>query len=362
MNAKASVLVVDDEPAVGELLCRFLGREGFVSRSAADARAALRVAERAAFDLVISDIAMPERDGLWLLKELKARRPDLPVLMLTGLSTVQAAVECLRIGADDYLRKPVNMKELLSASHRALEKYRLMRENREYQRELEQRVSERTARLNQALGEIEQTYQTTLEALAAALDARERETGCHSERVMRFTLLLARKLGVPDSELRGIARGALLHDIGKIGVPDSILLKPAKLTEEEWVEMRKHPELGFQILKGIPFLEDARQIVLSHQERWDGTGYPRGLRGEEIPLGARIFAVVDTLDAMTSDRCYRKALPFSAAREEMIRCSGTQFDPRVVEAFLSIPEEQWTELRRKSVREPVDGSRSNRGA
>jgi len=342
------VLVVDDDPLVGEVLCRFLSCEDFESRGSASAQEALETTEMEPFDLVIADIAMPERDGIWLLTQLKARRPDLPVLMLTGLSTVASAVECLRLGADDYLRKPVDFSDLLTASRRALEKSRLARENREYQRELERRVEERTAKLNAALREIEVTYQTTLEALAAALDTRERETGCHSKRVMRFTVELARRLGVPESQIQGIARGALLHDIGKIGIPDRILLKPAELTAEEWVEMRKHPELGYQILKDIPFLEDAREIVLSHQERWDGQGYPRGLRGEEIPLGARIFTVVDAVDAMTSDRCYRRAITYSAAREVVIRHSGTQFDPGVVEEFLSISEAEWTELRRSS--------------
>jgi putative nucleotidyltransferase with HDIG domain len=347
MSPPTKVFVVDDEPMVSSVLCRYLAGEGFECRSSDEAPEALKAVETEAFDLVITDIDMPERDGVWLLKEIKARFPDLPVLMLTGLSTVQAAIHCLRIGADDYLRKPVDFSELLTASQRALEKCRLVRENRQYQRELEKRVEERTASLNQALREIQATYQTTLEALAAALDARERETGFHSQRVMRFTVALARRLGVQKSRMEGIARGALLHDIGKIGVPDSILLKPGKLTEDEWVEMRKHPELGYRILKRIPFLEEAREIVLSHQERWDGKGYPRGLSGEQIVLGARIFAVVDTLDAMTSDRCYRRALPYRAAREEITRCSGTQFDPLVVDAFLSIPEEDWTRMRRQ---------------
>jgi HD-GYP domain-containing protein (c-di-GMP phosphodiesterase class II) len=192
---------------------------------------------------------------------------------------------------------------------------------------------------------VEESYQTTLDALVAALDAREHETSDHSQRVLRFTLAIADRMGTPDHLLHDIGRGALLHDIGKIGVPDAILLKPGVLTAEEWEEMRRHPQIGWTILKSIPFLEGAAEIVLSHQERWDGRGYPRGLGGEAIPLGARIFAIADTLDAMTSDRPYRKRQGFPDAQAEIARCSGTQFDPKCVTAFLSLHEEEVAALR-----------------
>jgi len=249
------------------------------------------------------------------------------------------------MGADDYMMKPVDITELGISARRNIEKARLVKQNREYQQNLERMVEERTSKLQQALLEIRDTYQSTLEALATALDAREHETGCHSHRVMRFTVALARQLGVPEEKIKGMACGALLHDIGKIGIDDRILLKPSALNKEEWAAMRKHPEIGDQILKGIPFLQDARQIVLGHQERWDGLGYPQGLRGEQTPLGARIFAVVDAFDAMTSDRPYRAAMPYSVAREEIRHCSGTQLDRRSVDSFLSIPEEVWIRLR-----------------
>ncbi|MFQ5790096.1 MAG: HD domain-containing phosphohydrolase [Acidobacteriota bacterium] len=355
MPIEGRVLVVDDEPGVRDIVGRALTRQGFQCRSAALAEEALKMASREPFDLAIADIRMPGHDGIWLLKQCRERLPELPVIMLTAVSEAQTAVDCLRMGADDYLMKPVNLEQLAISSRRAIEKSRLVRENRKYQCKLERMVEDRTVKLRQALVEIEQTYQATLETLVAALDARERETGCHSQRVMCFTVRLARKMGVPEEEIQGIARGALLHDIGKVGVPDSILLKADKLTEEEWVEMRKHPEIGYQILHGIPFLEDAREIILSHQEHWDGKGYPRGLEGEKIPLGARIFAVADTLDAMTSTRPYRHALPYQAARAEIIRCSGTQFDPRVVEVFLSIPEKEWERIRQESSLEGKTG-------
>jgi putative nucleotidyltransferase with HDIG domain len=201
--------------------------------------------------------------------------------------------------------------------------------------------------LSLSLKEIEGTYEATLIALVSALDAREHEVQSHSQRVREYTLTLARKMGLHGNDLKDISRGALLHDVGKIGISDNILLKPAKLSEEEWLEMRKHPYIGYKILEGIKFLEGAALIVYSHQEYYDGTGYPRGLKGEEIPLGARLFAVSDTLDAMTSDRPYRKALSLEAAREEILRCSGTQFDPNVAKLFLSIARNEWLEIRER---------------
>jgi putative nucleotidyltransferase with HDIG domain len=226
--------------------------------------------------------------------------------------------------------------DLVRAVERALARSRADADRARYHRELEERVRQKTRDLAAALDSVADAYSTTLSALVAALDAREQETGDHSQRVVRFTLAIAERLGVESPELEEVARGALLHDIGKIGVADSILLKPGPLTPAEWTEMRKHPDIGYQIIGNIPFLRQAAEIVLSHQERWDGAGYPRRLAGEAIPRGARIFAVADTLDAIVTDRPYRKGRSFEEARAEIERCSGTQFDPRVVRAFLSI--------------------------
>ena len=198
------------------------------------------------------------------------------------------------------------------------------------------RYARRPADLRRALVEVEAAYHSTLYALVAALDAREHETGDHSQRVGRYTLALADRMGVPMEKRNDIFRGALLHDIGKIGVPDAILLKPGPLDAAEWEEMRKHPQTGFNILKSIGFLRLPAEIVLSHQERFDGSGYPRGLKGDRITVGARIFAVADALDAMASDRPYRRSLGFEQAIREIARQSGTQFDPQVVEALLAI--------------------------
>ena len=200
-------------------------------------------------------------------------------------------------------------------------------------------------RLRDALRLIERTYDSTLFALVNALDAREQETQAHSHRVMEFTRTMAERAGIEGDELTNIARGGLLHDIGKIGIPDGILLKPGSLTDKEWKTIRKHPYIGFRMLQGINFLVEPSKIVLHHQEKFDGTGYPSKLKGNEIPVGARLFAVADTLDSMTADRPYRKALTYGHAVDEMKKFAGTQFDPWAVEIFLNIKEEKWEEIR-----------------
>jgi len=278
------------------------------------------------------------------LSLVKEEDPETAFIMITGLMDINTAIDSLRIGACDFITKPFELPAIRRAVDRALERRRLLIENRFYREELERQVRERTLELNEALHDVEESYKITLEALVSALDAREHETHAHSQRVREYTLTLAQDLSLRHEELIQAGRGALLHDVGKIGVRDSILLKPGKLSEEEWVEMRKHPQIGYNILQSIEFLSPAAEIVLCHQERWDGKGYPNGLAGPDIPLGARIFAVVDTLDAMTSNRPYRKALSFETAWNEIRECSGTQFDPRVAEAFLAVPLESWISI------------------
>ncbi|MCK6545410.1 HD domain-containing protein, partial [Myxococcota bacterium] len=277
--------------------------------------------------------------------ELRRLHPEIAVIMMTGYGQVDTAVECLKYGASDYLTKPVRVNHLAASVIRALDRRRLELENRAYQRGLEGAVEEKTKELEVAYHEISETYRITLEALVTALDARECETGNHSQRVVKLTLAIADRMGITGTEREHLARGALLHDIGKIGVSDQVLLKPGKLTPDEWIEMRRHPEIGARILSGIPFLGPAAEIVLSHQERWDGAGYPRGLAKDEIPIGARIFAVADALDAITSDRPYRRGRPYSYACEEIAKHSGSQFDPDVVRHFLTITEADWNVIR-----------------
>jgi putative nucleotidyltransferase with HDIG domain len=259
---------------------------------------------------------------------------------------LEVAIGAIRRGAADYVTKPFNLEEVQIVIERTLEKRRLIRENREYQQTLERKVEERTR-------ELEESYESTLEAMITALDFRDNETMGHSRRVVEYAMIVARTMGVGEPELTWIRRGAILHDVGKIGVSDAILRKPGKLDAAEWDEMKRHPEMGYRMLKHIRFLAPALDIVHCHQERWDGSGYPRGLKGYEIPLGARIFAAVDTFDAMTSDRPYRAALAIEVAREEIRRFSGTQFDPDVAAAFLSIDERVWHEIRARVHRDAL---------
>jgi response regulator RpfG family c-di-GMP phosphodiesterase len=333
------ILIVDDDEAVRDVISVLLKEEGYHCVVATGPEMALDLAAAEETPLVISDMKMPGRDGLWLLENFRQRFPDTSVIMLTGYGDTEAAVDCLRRGAVDYLLKPPKLTDLIRAIERALAKRRIELARKRYQKKLERKVRDRTTELRSALKNIAHTYHNTLLALVAALDAREHETSDHSQRVVQYTSAIATIMGIKGGELEEIGRGALLHDIGKIGVPDAVLLKPGKLTPDEWTEMRRHPDIGHQMIQPIPFLHIPAQIVLSHQERFDGQAYPRKMAKEEIHIGARIFAVADTLDAMTSDRPYRKGTTFANAIQEIHRCAGSQFDPEVVKAFLAIGEE-----------------------
>jgi response regulator RpfG family c-di-GMP phosphodiesterase len=336
LAAPTRILIVDDDASVRDVISVLLQEEGYECRTAAGAEEALEIAAQEAPPLVISDMKMPGRDGIWLLEAFRERFPETAVVMLTGYGDTEAAVDCLRRGAVDYLLKPPKLTDLIRAIERALAKRRIELARKRYQKKLERKVRDRTAELRSAFKDIAQTYQNTLLALVAALDAREHETSDHSQRVVKYTVAIAQRLSMQGPDLEELGRGALLHDVGKIGVPDAVLLKPGKLTPEEWTEMRRHPDIGHQMIQSIPFLATPAIIVLSHQERFDGGGYPRKLKGEEIHIGARIFAVADTLDAMTSDRPYRKATSFENAMAEVQRCAGSQFDPDVCRAFADI--------------------------
>jgi response regulator RpfG family c-di-GMP phosphodiesterase len=340
-----NILVVDDEEAIREVVSTMLESKGYRCTAVSNGRAAQDHVKRATPDLVLSDMIMPEMDGIKLLEWLRQYDPEIPVIMVTAIHDISTALEAIRRGAYDYILKPFEKDQLYLGVNRALQHRRLVTENRNYQRDLEKQVEERTARLTIALAQLEQSYDDTLEALGSALDLKDAETEGHCQRVTAFTISIAKAMPVPNAYLPVLARAAFLHDIGKMGIPDKVLLKPGPLTDDEKVIMRRHCQIGYDMLIRIPFLRDAAEIVLAHQEFFDGTGYPRGLKGEEIPLGARIFAIADSMDAMLSDRPYRKALPMSYAREEIERCAGTQFDPRVVKVFRTIPEQHWIDLR-----------------
>jgi response regulator RpfG family c-di-GMP phosphodiesterase len=342
---KRRILIVDDEPSVGHLLSERLSSEGFECRTCLSGEAALEALARETFDAILSDMRMPGMSGLELLREVHKKYPQTTFLMGTAEDDIRVGIQAMKHGAADYLLKPFQLEMVSKSVDRALEKKRLEKELENYRLHLEELVEQRTKQLQAAMKRIELTYDETLEALGGAVDLRDNETAGHSRRVTLYCFEMAKGLGCAEDELKQIARGAYLHDIGKIGVPDAILLKPGKLTDEETEMMQTHARIGYELVSHIAFLAPAAQIVLTHQERYDGTGYPQGLMGKEIPLVARIFAVADTLDAMTSDRPYRRALPYSAAREEIIRESERQFDPQVVQVFLSIPEKVWGDIR-----------------
>jgi putative nucleotidyltransferase with HDIG domain len=341
------ILVVDDEDPIREIVCSMLAAANYKTRQASSGLKALAVLEAGEeFELMLSDLMMADLDGLGLLERTKEGYPDMPVVMVTAVHDISVALAAIRNGAYDYLLKPFEREQLLATVRRALENRRLKMENRKYQTELESLVDARTQQLQNAMANLERSYDITLEALGDALDLKDAETEGHCKRVTAFTIAIARAMGIPRDQIAVIARGAFLHDIGKMAIPDKILLKPGKLDPDEIVEMREHPYRGYQMLKKIPFLTEASGIVYSHQEFFDGTGYPRGLKGDDIPLGARIFAVADTLDAITSDRPYRKARSITEARKEIEIWSGRQFDPEVVKTFLEMPENIWADLRK----------------
>src|SRR6266567_6544031 len=302
------ILIVDDEETIREIVSSMLTSANFNCRQAASGMEALALLDSGEeFELMLSDLMMANLYGIGLLEKTKERSPDMPVVMVTAVHDISVALAALRNGAYDYLLKPFEREQLLATVRRALENRKLKLENRAYQTNLEALVTARTEQLRRAVRELEESYDITLHALGDALDLKDRETEGHSKRVTLFTIAIAREMGLSQDQVKMIARGAFLHDIGKMAIPDAILNKPGKLDPAEFETMREHPYRGYQIVRKIPFLSEAAEIVYSHQEKFDGTGYPRGLKAEEIPLGARIFSIADTLDAMTSNRPYRAA-------------------------------------------------------
>jgi cyclic di-GMP phosphodiesterase len=367
-NRAARILIIDDEPSVLSVLYALLNRT-HDCKTATSAVEAIEYLKEETYDLVLSDIMMPGMSGLELLAEITRRSRDTVVILISGNLNIQSAIEALRRGAFDYVTKPFNLSDVETAVARGLRHHWLLKANQQYEHHLEHLVDLRTdeltianSNLNATLEKLYMNYRATLRALAAALEARDVETKGHSERVVSYCLRLGKQIGLNDRQLITLENGALLHDIGKIGVPDGILLKRGALTEEEWTYMRRHVEYGAQIIRGIDFLEGASEIVAQHHERFNGSGYPNRMEGDQICLGARIFSVADAVDAMTSDRPYRAARSFDDAAEELIRCSGAHFDPIVVDAFTAVPLDGWREIRQLStepgscVKDPATGA------
>ncbi|WP_242346422.1 HD domain-containing phosphohydrolase [Anaeromyxobacter terrae] len=344
--APERVLVVDDDELILKALARILESSGFAPRCYDSPAAALDALEAERPVVIISDYMMPGMDGVAFLNQARERYPGAIRILCTAADDFRVALQAVNSGeVFRIVSKPWHQAELIATVTQAAEAARLRRENDRLTAEV-QRQNGQLREMNARLEEmVRARTQALLEGLIAALDYRDAETQWHSRRVSLFARRLARQLGMEEPDLTVVEHGALLHDIGKIGVRDRVLLKPGPLTTDEWTEMKRHPELGWALLQRVDYLRPASSIVLQHQEKWDGTGYPAGLRGDEIVTGARIFHVVDTLDAITSDRPYRRARPFDHAREEITRCAGTQFDPKIVEAFLSVSPEDWERIR-----------------
>jgi len=332
------VLVVDDESYVRDIICRKLTRESYSCDQAEDAEKALAMITQGSYDCILSDINMPGMDGIELLRNIRVADPDVAVIMVTGAPDLDGALEAMRLGAYDHLSKPLNLDHLSLTVERAVEKKRLVEENREYQRTLESKVSERTKQLHDANEELRRLFMGSIKALAQALEAKDEYTQGHSERVSEIAVGIGRFLSLSETEISDIWLAGLLHDIGKIGVRESVLNKPGKLDDEEWRAIQNHPVVAERILCPIEELTAVISIVRHHHERFDGNGYPDGLAGGDIPLGARILTVADAYDALTSRRPYRDALSVSDALSVLEDASGTQFDPVIVRAFLTSTE------------------------
>lgn len=331
-SQQETLLIVDDEPAIRSLLLRKLSREGYRCVEAHDTEQTLTTLETSPIAVVILDIKMPGKSGIALLPEIKSGFPDTAVIMATAVNDINVAIECLKQGADDYLCKPFNLEEIPLAVQRALEKRRLQIEIREYQQYLEEKVEWQMIEMRKlSLGAIE--------ALVSALEAKDKYTGGHSRRVTEVALAVGNELGLSSPDMEDLRWGSLLHDVGKIAVDQLIQNKPGKLTPEEYEHIMIHAHIGPGIVR--PVVNDAVvEMIEHHHDHYDGTGLHQIVAGIDIPLGARILAVADAFDAMTSDRPYRPAMSRKEALDEIKRCMRTQFDPVVANAFLRIMSRQ----------------------
>jgi response regulator RpfG family c-di-GMP phosphodiesterase len=359
--AAMRVLIVDDESSVRKVLAVMLEHAAIPYKSAPSGEEALKFLRSEPFDAVISDLQMPAMSGMDLLAQVRRQYPHLAFLMATGVDDIRVGIQAMHQGADDYLVKPLQMDAVMISLERAVQRKRLELEVENYRRHLEEMVAERTQELQTALQLVERSYGDTLQALGEAIDLRDSETAGHSRRVSLYSLKILTGIGSSEHQLRSVAMGAWLHDIGKLAIPDAILLKPGPLTSEERRVMQRHSQIGYDLVKRIPFLAEAAEIVLLHHERCDGSGYPLGLKAQDIPLGAKIFAVSDTVDAMTSDRPYRSARPFQEAREQIQRGSGRLYDTQVADTFLSLPNETWEAIRAETATQGEGGRKVREG-
>jgi response regulator RpfG family c-di-GMP phosphodiesterase len=334
----AHILVVDDEDAIRDLFSEWLRLAGHTCVGAGTAAEALTVAERERTDVALLDLRMPGESGVWLARRLRESREDLAIIMATGAQSFEAAREGMRLGVLDYLLKPFSREELVDAVDRAVRWCEAAARDRAERERLEREIDARSAELSSAFAQVEVTRSGALDALLVAFNSRNPDACAHARRVAQSAVVLATAMGLSRTLLADIERGALLHDIGKMAMPDSLIHKAGKLSPEEVAVIRTHPQVGHDILMAVPFLQPAAGIVLASHEWVDGTGYPLGLRGDEIPLGARITAVADAFDALTRSRIYRDPVSGEMAQAELLRFSGRQFDPDVVRAWIRLTE------------------------
>jgi putative two-component system response regulator len=334
LDQQETLLIVDDEAAIRRVLFQKLSREGYRCEEADAAEQVLNTLATSPIALVILDIKMPGKSGIELLPEIKSGYPDTEVIMATAVTDVNVAIQCLKQGANDYLCKPFNLEEVSLAVQRALEKRRLKLEIREYQQFLEGKVEEQT-------GEIRKLFLGAIEALVSALEAKDKYTGGHSRRVTEIALAIGNELGLSAQDMEDLRWGSLLHDVGKIAIDQLIQNKPGKLTREEYEHIMTHTRIGADIVRPVVNGKIV-EIIEHHHDRYDGSGLHQVIAGNDIPLGARILAVADALDAMTSDRPYRSAMSITEAIDGIKRCSGTQFDPDVITAFLKTKTAEMT--------------------
>ncbi|MCX8116690.1 MAG: response regulator [Desulfobacterota bacterium] len=328
------ILIVDDEEVICNVLERRLIKEGYLCVTAHNGKEALSRFYKENFSLIISDIKMPEMNGIELLQKVKAIDPKMKMIMVTAYPEIDLAVNAMKLGAYDFIIKPADLDLIVMSVRKALESKRLEEEIEAYQNRLEELVEERTLKLQQAYRTLKKAHLDSVKVLAEAIDAKDPYTRGHSDRVKRMSLAIARHLGFSEVRLEALEYGALLHDIGKIGIKDEVLQKQGPLTEEEYEYIREHPLIGVKIVEGVEFFKDKIPMIRHHHEFYDGSGYPDGLRGEEIPLEARIISLPDAFDAMTSVRPHRGVMPLQDVLAELERWKGKQFDPLVLEIFL----------------------------
>ncbi len=328
------ILIVDDEEVICNVLDRRLTREGYFCTTAHNGKEALNHFYKNSFSLIISDMKMPEMTGIELLQKVKAIDPKMKMIMVTAYPDIDLAVNAMRLGAYDFIIKPADLDLIVMSVKKALESRRLEEEIEAYHNRMEELVEERTAKLQQAYRTLKKSHLDSVKVLAEAIDAKDPYTRGHSDRVKRMSLAIAKKMGFSEERLENLEYGALLHDIGKIGIKDEVLQKQAPLSSEEYQYIQEHPLIGVKIVEGVEFFKDKIPMIRHHHEHYDGNGYPDGLAGEAIPLEARIISLPDAFDAMTSARPHRNIMPLQNVLAELEKFKGKQFDPKVLDIFI----------------------------